>query len=341
MFDGTPWIDHGSSSSSDRLVDDPDPNITGNVYRVISSNGTSNFGDNARLALTTPDTKVGIAARYWMPALPASNSKSVSIHFMDTGNDMEYHFSIRPNGSIRFYRGTTVGSRVLVADTVSPVVFAQTWNHLEFWIDTITGEYWAAKEGVEIAALTGTDGSPSGATIGIVSWADSEPGAGSGDDLYMKELVVMNSQGTENNGPFLGPVGFYYQDLVADVSGGWTSTGAARYTEIDDTTPDDVTYISADDTLPTECVFEIEDLPADVVAIRGVMMVSRVKKSDGGDAQVQMAIVSNGDVDSGAAHTMSTSYAYKWDFSEVSPDTGVAWTPTEFNAATFKINRTV
>lgn len=342
MLDGTPWLDHGNLSTTDRLEEDPDPNATGNVYRVQSQSGSSNYGDNPRLALTTPATKVGIACRYWLPSLPASSSLSQSIHVMTTGNGMIYHWSIRPNGSIRLYRGTTSGSRVLVADTVAPVIFAGSWNHLELWIDTVTGEYWAAKEGVEIATLTGTDGSPPSTVIGIVSWAYSEPGAGSGEDLFIKDLIIMDGNGTENNEPYMGPVTLYRLNPIADVSGAWTaSTGSDKFAMVDEDTVSDTDYISADDTLPAAQIFEMEDLPSDVVSVRAVMSMVRQRKTDGGDGKVQITMSTNGADDVGADNAITTAFSYYWDVSEVSPDTAAPWTPTEVNEMTVTADRTL
>jgi hypothetical protein len=343
MLDGTPWIDHGSSASINRLLEDPDPSATGMVYKVMASPATSNFGDTSRLSLPTPAKKIGIALRVWLASLPANGSLSKSIQFLSTSNGMLYHLSIRPNGSIRFYRGTTFSGRTLVDDTVSPVLFANSWNHLEFWLDTTSGEYWLYKEGVAVASLTGTDSSPLDTNIGIIGFADSEPGASNDPVFYIKSLIVADGNGTEiNSEGSIGPVSLYYQDVISDVSGAWSpSTGSDMFAVLDKETPDDTTYLSADDSPPEAAVFELEDLPADIVGIRAVMMVGRMRKSDGGDAQVQMSVLSNGDADSGSDRAVATAFTYYWDISELDPDTAAAWTPTAFNSATFKLDRTL
>lgn len=331
LLEGTPWLAMVSST----LDVDPDPGASGRVLHVITDTHIA----AARLALPSPDTKVGVAVRVWLVALPAFEIESKSVLFRSAANGNIYNWSIRPNGSVRLYRGTT-----LVADSVVPIVFAGSWIHFEFWIDTVSGEYWCFREGIEVSSLTGTDGSPPSTAVGIISFAHTEPGAGlTQPAFYIKSLIVADDSGTENSTPGdIGPVSLYTQPMVADVSGAWVPlTGTAMYAMTDNTDPTDAEYISADDTLPAAAVLEMEDLPSDIVAIRAVQMFGRLRKSDGGDAQVQMSLLSNGSEDTGADRAISTSFSFYHDISELDPDTGVAWTPEAFNAATFKLNRTV
>jgi hypothetical protein len=338
MLDGTPWIDMVNST----LNADPDPSAAGTVLRVNSSDGVSNFASNVRIALPTPAQKVGIACRLWLTTLPNSGAHSFSFHWMTGANAMKYHFSVRPNGSIQLYRGASFGARVLVADSVAPVLFAGAWNHLEFWIDVVTGNYYCWKEGVPVAALTGVDGAPLGGTTGIVSFADEEPGAGATNTTpYIKDLVVMDGLGTTNNAQ-IGPVTIYRLSPLADVSGGWTpSTGASNAACIDEDAVSDVDYISAVTPAPAAELMTLEDLPAAVVAVRGVMLLGRMKKSDGGDGNVQMGIKSGASTGLGTDRAISTAFAYYWDVKEFDPATGVAWTPGAVNGAQVQVNRTL
>lgn len=341
LLDGTPWISLGGSTI---LEDDPDPNASGKVLRIRSVNGTANYAAIPRMALATPATKVGIAFRAWLEELPEGAGSSESIHVKSTGNAMIYHWEIRPNGSIQLYRGTTFSGRTLVADSVAPVILAGAWNHLEMWIDTVTGEYWFYKEGFEIAALTDTDGSPPSTVIGIVGFAHGQPGSGTTQpDFDIKDLILADDNGTQNNTPGdIGPVALYTIPMVQDVSGAWVpSSGVDMYAMVDDTSPADVDSISADDTLPAAAVMEMDDLPDDIVSIRAVQMFARMRKSDGGDATVQMSLVSNAVEDNGTDRTITTAYTYYHDISELDPDTAAPWTPTAFNAADFKIDRTL
>lgn len=104
----------------------------------------------------------------------------------------------------------------------------------------------------------------------------------------------------------------------------------------------DGSYLSASDTATTPMSFEFDNLPDDVTSVRGLIMVSRHKKSDGGDANIQMALSPNGtDWDSGADRPITTAFQYDFDVSEASPDTALAWTPIEVNNLKGRIDRTV
>lgn len=104
------------------------------------------------------------------------------------------------------------------------------------------------------------------------------------------------------------------------------------------TTP---SYISADNSPPAASVFTMTDLPPDVIAVKGVIPVGRMVKSDGGDCTVLMSVSPNNvDYDDGTDRPITVASTYWWDISMLSPDTGSAWTPTEVNDMRFKIDRT-
>lgn len=105
--------------------------------------------------------------------------------------------------------------------------------------------------------------------------------------------------------------------------------------------PTDPSYISADNTPPPESIFTMTDLPDDVIAIRAVMPVGRLLKTDGGDCTVQMGVSPNGvDWDDGADRPVTVAATYYKDVSYISPDTSAAWTPSEVNDMVFRVDRT-
>jgi len=66
-----------------------------------------------------------------------------------------------------------------------------------------------------------------------------------------------------------------------------------------------------------------------------------VAKSDGGDAEYQVDIVSGSSTHTGTAHTLSTSFNYQYDVVELDPATGDLWSPIAVNNLNIEINRTV
>lgn len=99
------------------------------------------------------------------------------------------------------------------------------------------------------------------------------------------------------------------------------------------------TAANGTETDPTE--FSMTNLPPDIVSVKGLISFARARKSDGGDGNIQVAINSNGSDDLGADHPITPAYAYWYDVSELSPDTGVSYTPLEVDAITLKVDRTL
>jgi hypothetical protein len=56
-------------------------------------------------------------------------------------------------------------------------VFSNSWNHIEGWIDSATGNYAFYKEGIAIAALTGVDGAPLAGSHYFIGLANAAPGS--------------------------------------------------------------------------------------------------------------------------------------------------------------------
>lgn len=125
--------------------------------------------------------------------------------------------------------------------------------------------------------------------------------------------------------------------IVTTETGANTSWAAATLTG----GPTDPSYIFADNAPPPESIFTLTDLPEDVVAIRAVMPIGRLLKSDGGDCTVQMGVSPNGaDWFDGEDREVTVAATYYRDVSYVSPDTGASWTPTEVNSMLFRVDRT-
>lgn len=333
MLDGTLWADL-QGDTADCLITDPDPNASGQVFRF---SGTGSGTNLTRLVLSTPTTKVGAAFRLWLPDLPVSTIASPAIHFRTAANGTPslFYLRVEPNGALSIYK-----AGVLVVTTTVPVVLARSWNHLEILIDTVTGNVKVWKEGVAIAVLTYVDGAPLSSVIGTICFSN-QTAAGVTSVGYIKDLVIYDGLGTQNNSQ-CGPVTVYSLRPNSDVSSGWTrSTGATDYGLLDESTPDDADYISAPDTLPAASIMGLEDLPSDVVAVRGLMVFARMRKTDGGDGKVQMSMISSGVAGAGTDRAISTAFTYYYDISEVDPNTTALWTRLGVNAAQVKINRTL
>lgn len=332
MLDGLPW-----SVITGSLVTDPDVNATGVVFRLTASSSNSNTTDT-RLSLPSVTNKIGCGFRYYMNTLPTGATVRPSILALrDLSNNKIYDFVIETNGAVSLY--DTKSTMTLVETTGNPVMAPKSWFHYEIYVDLDAGTYEVRIEGTNVLSGTGLLNLEDVYSLGFSSRQNL--GSGTSALNYIKDFVVWDASGSSNN-TFMGPVAVFLLKVDGDVSSGWArSSGSTDYELVDETTPDDADYISADDTLPAASIMTLENLSADIVSVRGLQTMARAKKADGGDAKLQVSLLSNGDEDLGADHAVTTAFKYWWDISELDPDTGTAWNPVSVNSATIKVNRTL
>jgi len=336
------------------FIADPDPSGTGEtVLKMVSDFESTTPYAGATLRFSVPGatkTTLGVSARFYLDSLPVSDGASVRpFVFIDTTGARHVWLMVRSDGRLSIGVGSTqngnLNTSVLIGTSTLPVITADAWQHVEMkvTVDDTVGATEVRVNGVEVAGLTltGVD-TRNGATpnIGSVAFENYEFVV-TGPTIYIKDFIVWDTLGSQNN-DFIGSAHVYNLLPDGDSALTWTpSTGSVGYDLVDDSPPDDATYLSADDTLPAANVFTVSDLPPDIISVKALLPVVRVKKIDGGDGNVQAAIISNAATDSGADRPITTAFTYYWDVSEVSPDTAVAYTPTEVNNITFSVDRTV
>ena len=332
MLDGLPW-----SVITGSLATDPDPTASGRVLRLSSSNSNSNITDT-RLSLPSHTDVVGVGFRYFMNNLPVgSGYRSSILAYRDFYNEKIYDWLIETNGALSLY--DTKSGATLIATTGNPVIMPKSWFHFEFRVDLATGTYEARIEGVTVLSGTGLTHLEDVYSLGFTSRQNLFTNDSAQN--YMKDFLVWDGSGSNNNS-FAGPVGIFLLRVDGDVSSGWSrSSGSTDFGLLNETTPDDASYIYAGDAPPSASIMTLENLPADIVAVRALQTVARSKKSDGGEARLQISLLSNGDEDLGADHSITTAFKYWWDISELDPDTGTLWNPIAVNSATIKVNRTI
>lgn len=330
MRDGLPYNNWLS-----QCIADPDPLAP--TERCISVNqGLDNnpMAEN-RIAMPTPHAgKVGLAARYWFTEFGAGNARQAIAFFYTAALSALASCHIEPNGAITIREGI---SGAQIATTGGPVISTNSWNHIETAYDGTTGEMEVRLNGVPI--LTGVS-----TVLGTTGFLNPTQrlAAGANSGVYVKDMVIWDDTGTQNN-DFMGTVICRRFSPNSDVTlGGWVpSTGASGFDLLAKSAVDDASYLSADDAPPAPMQFGMENLPADVTSVRAILSVIRTRKIDGGDANVQTALISNGDFDNGADRPVTTTFTYYFDVSELSPDTAAPWTPVEFDAMTTQVDRTV
>ncbi len=330
------------------LVADPDPTATGTVLRItdVSALTTPFPGAYVRRVITTTTTG-GCMQRIWLNQLPADTSHCPYIALTDSGNTQQVNFIISPTGTIRAYRGTvpsdpTAGN--LLGESAA-VIVANAWQHIEFKakIDDSTGTIDVQVEGVSVLSLSSKDTkNSSNASYSNIIWGYRSGIGANNKYMYVKDVAAWDTA-TGLNTDFLGVCAVYSMRPDGDDSGTWTITGGAgsAYASINETTPnDDTKYISSPWPAATADVVTLSDLPADATRILGMMTLVRSRKSDGGDGNLQVSMVSNGTAGDGTDRAITTAYTYWTDMFEEDPDTSAEWGIAAANLAKLKLNRT-
>jgi hypothetical protein len=336
-------------STGTTLVADPDVLETGLCVRLddqTTGGQTARRGDYVRKTYTPGLSAAGAAFRIYLPTLPTGLHESVIWTFSDINNDGQVTFKVMSDGSIRAYRGD-----IFVSQQEPPTLFGTStqalvpgaWNHVETKIllsDTV-GTVEIRVNGTTVLNLSNLDTIEDvGADVRSFQICNADLSGAGILRYFFKDLVLWDTTGTQNNN-FLGTCTIYTLTTTADVAFPWTaSTGTTGWDLIDETTPNDADYISAADPPPALSEFTLSDLPLDVVSVKAMIQVVRAKKIDGGDGNIQTGLKGTL-IDSGANRPITSTFTYWYDISELSPDTGVTWTPVEVNNAKLTIDRTV
>ena len=323
------------------LVEDPDPTTTGNVLHYNSSTTYCLL----RKVLPASETTVGFACRLWFPALPADASRMPFLFdARNTGNTSLFSIKLETDGRISAYRGNPItGSGTLLGTSTSPAIVANAWQHIELkvFLDDAAGTIEVRVEGVTVLSLTSQDTLNAAGPCTQIAQGRASFSSGS-HSYYTKDWVLWDTAGTLNN-DFMSSVAVYELIPDGDISFNWAaSSGTTGWNLIDEAPPnDDTDYIYAVDPAPAASKFSLTNLPVDVTTVKGLIAIARSKKTDGGDGNLQVGMVSGASTGLGSDRPITTAYTYWQDVFEVDPATGLAWAPSAVDAAQIQLDRTV
>ena len=326
------------------IVADPDGTSVPKVLKTTSGSGNRGL----RWVLPAAVTTCGVGRRLWMDSLPSDTTSpgyasALICDFRDGSNNVMGTVWVTTTGAIAVTTGTSGLAGTLVAQSSGPAITANGWFHIEvkYHQDAAAGTVEVRVEGVTVINASSLNTGAS--NIAQVGFGNTSSGAGVGGlPCYTKDLVVWDGTGSQNN-DFLGSVIVYELLTTADDTFPWTSTDADGFSVLDNNPPDDTThYIHADyPAMPAAAKFDLSDLPADVTSVKALVTRVRAWKSDGGDGQLQVGLISGVSTDTGADRPITTTPTYWTDVSELDPATSTAWSPTAANAALLQLDRTV
>lgn len=341
--------------------------VGGGLYAEVSS--TSNLGPSTanprglgthhwrspaanmtplRLALGGTYTTFFLAGAFYFHSLPGNDTATYLFQVRDGANAAQLTIIVTPTGDIHVKNGT--GSGTVIAQTASPALTAGAYHYVECKIDMGQGSS-PADGAVEIRVngeivinedSIDTQGTAN-AGAQIITIANTQTSGGAQIDLA--DFVFYDTTGSVNN-DFLGDTQWLRLDPNADtVESDWArNTGANDYEAIDDTSADgDTTYIEA--TTPGDVSsFGLGNLAATVSEVVAVIARVKSRKTDAGDANLQVsirsALASPNTEDAGADNPLTEAYTYRDDIFETDPATSALWVPASVDAAQLKFDRT-
>ena len=325
------------------LVVDPDATAGGGF---VANSFPGGLGASTRRVLSSTQTTIGLAARYWLTSLPATITQNpVLAMFTDINNNQHIRVMCNPAGYLEVSRLDSGGVWTLIGTTTVPVMTANSWKHVEtkVFLDGTLGTVQIRLEGavvLNLSALRTTSNVVSVAATCAQVWFGA--GAdGSGPQMNLKDFIVWDGTGAVNK-DFLGTCQVFKIIPDADISLNWTpNTGVVGFSKVNETTPDDDTgYVSAPFPLPAAMQLNLSDLPTNVTIVKGVQTVHRSRKADAGDGNIQAGLISGANTGVGVNRPITTAYTYWVDVFDQDPSGG-SWSKTLVNALKLKLDRTV
>ena len=315
------------------------------THSIRITDGTSD-ATRLRRVLGGEKTTVGIAGAFYYEALPTLNQVQKIFDFRDAANAVQVSIGLQTTGIIDVYRGTLSGT--LLGASAYPVVTAEAYQHIEavvFFSQTV-GTVEVRVNGVTVVSLSGLDTVSSGLVeCSQVSIGGAFSASGVGSQIhFIDDVFCYDDTGSFNN-TFLGDRRVLTLFPNADtIQADWTPVGSGTgFGAIDEASPDgDTTYISAGipDSNGIVSEFGMENLPAGVSAISGVVLVNMSRKTEAGIANVQMSVISGASETAGTDQPMTEIYTYRQDVFETDPASAAPFTVSEVDALLIKADRT-
>jgi hypothetical protein len=339
MLDGLPYGNIGSGASGGRVEASPDPNDEGQRAFKIGTDG-NNWPRDFRTALpTVVSGTAGVAFRAWLDNLPTTTSQRCAlVGFQRANGDYIAYVRVEQNGAL------TVQARVgdvltEIFNSINPIVQPRSFNHFELVHNRATGEGEVYVNGVLRVSYTGVDTADNIAFINITNRSGTLPGV----PMWVKDFLIWDGTGSQNNTVAGTVIVRRLKPNADNTLGGWVpNTGATGFNLLAKDTPNDATYLAGDDTPPAPMAFDLENLPPDITSVRALVSVTRMRKVDGGDANVQTALSpDNVNWDDGADRPITSAFSYYFDVSELDPASATPWAPTAVDTALLRIDRTV
>jgi len=148
--------------------------------------------------------------------------------------------------------------------------------------------------------------------------------------VYADDLLIQDASGALK-GSGLHCVASY--PTAAGDTTQFTPSAGSNWQNVDETDPNEDTDYNFSSTAAQLDLYNVTDLPAYTGNVLGGEIWMRARKDNGGTEQLKIATKTESVVYYGATEDMTNAYAMYHKQYLLNPNTGVAWTQTEANAA--------
>lgn len=298
---------------------------------------------SSRRTLGRDCTTVGVGFGFWMDALPVTPAHSTPlVQVRDVNLVNQIHLSMGTTGRLQVYCGGFDGganSPVLLGSSTKEMATG-TWNHIELKtvLDGSAGVVEVYVNGVQWINVSGADTVAVGSTgFGSQVVFGISGGGCFSSNLWWDDIFTYDEQ-TGGVHDILGQYGVYTLMPNADTAtADWQlSTGSSGFALINEIPPDDDVKFLFTSLTAKESDFNVQALPANIVAVAAVQPTARMRKTDTGDCSVQVGVQRGGDLSLHTTFPLTTAYSHYFNVDEVDPDGSGAWNPVLLPAVVVK-----
>jgi hypothetical protein len=248
------------------------------------------------------------------------------------GTTKGINLSILPTGEIRIRCGTTI-----LATSSGAGITVNSWYFLELKVlcDDTVGTYKLRVGGHNVCSGTGAD-----TKAGTNAYHDGFQFIGSTGmaSVIVDDLYVLDASGAANN-DFLGNmrVVTIRPDAAGDVTE-FTPDSGANYARVNEAIcGDDSNYVE-DDTVDEKDLYNYGALGGVLATVAGIVVTTDCRETDATNFDLKTPCKSGATESDDAGQAIgSTNYVSRRRLMETDPNTGVAWTPTNLEAAQFGV----
>jgi hypothetical protein len=283
-----------------------------------------------------------LGARVRFDTLSAFPSSRQMIQLQMNGS-IQGSVYLNVDGTLSVYRGTSSGT--LLGSTVQALSGATfTYLELKYTTDNSAGSVEIRINGATDLLVSGinTQALSSPGINGITIRATPNSSLDSSKFIWYDDLYICDTHGATNN-DFLGDIKIEAIYPTADGANKGLAplSGTDHYAMVNQHPPDGDTSYNSSAITGAKDTYAFGDIPVKGDSILGVQVLANCRKENAGSRGVKLIARPGGTDNTSPVLPVSVDYGYQRYLWETNPDSGVAWTESEVNAAEFGLELSV